>query len=59
MWTLRTVHRYPMLTNKIFEVFLCRDLGPDTTPAAVLHTDYTVGCDETAVLPWGVGTCHY
>ena len=39
-----------MLTNKIFEVFLCRDLGPNTSPASVLHADYTVDCDETATL---------
>ena len=39
-----------MLTNKIFEVFLCRDLGPNTSPASVLHADYTVDCDATATL---------
>jgi hypothetical protein len=43
---------YPMLTNKIFEVFLCRDLGPNTSPASVLYADYTVDCDETATLRW-------
>ena len=41
---------YPGLTNKIFEVFLCRDLGPDFTPGSVMHADYGVDCDETAAL---------
>lgn len=41
---------YPGLTNKIFEVFLCRDLGPNFTPGSVMHADYSVDCDETAAL---------
>jgi hypothetical protein len=62
---LHTADRYPMLTNKIFDVFLCRYLGPNTSPASVLHADYTVDCDATAtqrylgggilVLVWSIG----
>jgi hypothetical protein len=39
-----------MLTNKIFDIFLCRNLGPNTVPASVLQLDYTIDCDETATL---------
>ena len=39
-----------MLTNKIFDAFLCRDLGPNTSPSSVLHADYTVDCEATATL---------
>ena len=39
-----------MLTNKIFDIFLCRELGPNTVPASVLHADYTVDCEVTATL---------
>jgi hypothetical protein len=46
---------YPGLTNKVFEIFLCRDLGPDTSPASVLHADYGIDCDETDTLRWTVG----
>ena len=46
---------YPGLTTKIFDIFLCRDLGPSTTPQSVLHADYGVDCDETSVLRNGVG----
>jgi hypothetical protein len=40
---------YPSLTNKIFEAFACRDLGPGLS---VLQADYTVDCgsDEYAAL---------
>jgi hypothetical protein len=47
---------YPGLTNKVFEIFLCRDLGPNTSPGSVLHADYDVDCDETVGLRWTVGT---
>ena len=46
---------YPGLTNKVFEIFLCRDLGPNTSPAYVLHADYSIDCDETDTLRWTVG----
>ena len=49
------VCRYPGLTNKVFEIFLCRDLGPDTSPRHVLHTDYDIDCDETSTLRWTLG----
>ena len=46
-----------MLTNKIFDIFLCRELGPNTSPASVLHVDYTVDCEATAALRYlGGGT---
>ena len=41
-----------MLTNKIFDVFLCRELGPNTVPASVLHADYAVDCNSTMTLRW-------
>eukprot|EP01047_Picozoa_sp_COSAG01_P049848 COSAG01_NODE_4981_length_4573_cov_2.672105_2_plen_1101_part_00 len=40
---------YPGLTCRIFDIFSCRDLGPDTIPGSVLHADYGVDCDST----WG------
>eukprot|EP01047_Picozoa_sp_COSAG01_P040076 COSAG01_NODE_3349_length_6224_cov_19.144653_1_plen_1296_part_00 len=49
---------YPGLTSKIFDIFLCRDLGPvgpGTTPRRVLHADYGVDCDETSSVRSGVG----
>jgi Ca2+-binding EF-hand superfamily protein len=46
---------YPGLTSKIFDIFLCRDLGPDTTPQSVLHADYGVNCDDTSVVRNGMG----
>ena len=39
----------------MFEIFLCRDLGPDTNPRHVLHTDYNVDCDEISTLRWTLG----
>ena len=47
---------YPGLTNKIFEIFLCRDLGPNTSPTSVLHADYNVDCEATQALRWAVGS---
>ena len=52
---LQCLCRYPSLTNKVFEIFLCRDLGPDTYPRYILHTDYDIDCDETAILRWTLG----
>jgi hypothetical protein len=49
------VCRYPGLTNKVFEIFLCRDLGPDTNPRHILHTDYNIDCDEISTLRWMLG----
>jgi hypothetical protein len=46
---------YPGLTSKIFDIFLCRDLGPGTTPGRVLHADYDVDCDETSLVRNGAG----
>eukprot|EP01047_Picozoa_sp_COSAG01_P019293 COSAG01_NODE_1068_length_11878_cov_45.012395_4_plen_1116_part_00 len=46
---------YPGLTSKIFDIFLCRDLGPGTTPGRVLHADYGVDCDETLLVRNGLG----
>ena len=49
---------YPSLTNKIFEIFLCRDLGPNTPsrdPASILHADYAVDCDDTYAFRWILG----
>jgi Ca2+-binding EF-hand superfamily protein len=46
---------YPGLTSKIFDIFLCRDLGPGTTPQRVLHADYGVDCDDTLVVRNGMG----
>jgi len=46
---------YPGLTNKVFEIFLCRDLGPNTSPGSVLHADYDLDCDATAGFRWTVG----
>ena len=39
MTTVPTV--YPSLTNKIFEGFICRDIGPND---AVLQVDYAISC---------------
>jgi hypothetical protein len=41
---------YPSLTNKIFEGFICRELGPNES---VLVVDYAINCNDdeyTAVL---------
>jgi hypothetical protein len=38
---------YPSLTNKIFEAFACRDLGPGLS---VLQADYTVDCGSDEYL---------
>jgi hypothetical protein len=46
---------YPGLTNKVFEIFLCRDLGPNTSPPSVLHADYGVDCGESYSMRWTVG----
>jgi hypothetical protein len=46
---------YPGLTSKIFDIFLCRDLGPGATPQSVLHADYGVDCDDTSVVRNGMG----
>ena len=45
---------YPMITNKIFKAFDCRDLG---SGIAVLHADYNLECSspEYAVLE---GVCY-
>eukprot|EP01046_Picozoa_sp_COSAG06_P051942 COSAG06_NODE_8599_length_2118_cov_45.241768_2_plen_262_part_00 len=50
-----SVCRYPGLTNKVFEIYLCRHLGPDTYPRYVLHTDYGIDCDDTNTLRWTLG----
>ena len=43
---------YPGLTNKIFEMFACRELGPQSAPFSVLHIDYTITCDTTQWTRW-------
>jgi hypothetical protein len=37
------------VTAKIFQAFACRDLG---LGESVLHVDYTIDCNETALLRW-------
>ena len=48
--------RYPTITNQIFEMFMCRELGPNTTPASILHADYSVDCGETQAFRWTLGS---
>ena len=40
---------YPGMTNKIFEGFICRDLGGDPA-TSVLEVDYSVDCEEDKAL---------
>eukprot|EP01043_Picozoa_sp_COSAG02_P043076 COSAG02_NODE_3721_length_6323_cov_3.825353_2_plen_1317_part_00 len=46
---------YPGLSNKVFEIFLCRDLGPNTSPGSILQADYGIDCDDTQIFRWVVG----
>eukprot|EP01046_Picozoa_sp_COSAG06_P030543 COSAG06_NODE_2908_length_6105_cov_9.949384_2_plen_1038_part_00 len=46
---------YPSLTSKIFEIFLCRRLGPHISPGSILHADYNIDCATTVLSRWIIG----